>query len=104
MDEFTPSTVPGCRTPHFWLDDGRSVYDAMGADHCLLRFDRAVDVSGLTEAAALRKVPLRVIDAAPEPVYRQKLVLSRPDQHIAWRGDIAPANPLALIDKIRGAA
>jgi hypothetical protein len=104
MDQFTSSTVPGCRTPHFWLDDGRSLYDAMGPDHCLLRFDHSVDVSGLTEAATLRGVPLHVVDAEPEDVYRRKLVLSRPDQHIAWRGDEAPANPLALIDKIRGAA
>jgi len=104
MDQFTPSTVPGCRTPHIWLDDGRSVYDAMGADHCLLRFDRSVDVGGLTDAAASRGLPLRVVDADPVEVYRQKLVLSRPDQHVAWRGDAIPDNPLALVDRIRGAA
>ncbi|HEY0441501.1 MAG TPA: FAD-dependent oxidoreductase, partial [Xanthobacteraceae bacterium] len=42
MDQFTPSTVPGCRTPHIWLDDGRSLYDAMGPDYTLLRFDPRV--------------------------------------------------------------
>jgi hypothetical protein len=31
------------------------------------------------------------------------LVLSRPDQHVAWRGHCAPADPLTLIDRIRGA-
>jgi hypothetical protein len=31
-------------------------------------------------------------------------VLSRPDQHVAWRGDGLPADPLALIDRVRGAA
>src|SRR5690606_34976219 len=30
MGGFTPSTVPGCRAPHFWLADGRSLYDALG--------------------------------------------------------------------------
>ena len=25
MGDFTPSTVPGCRTPHVWLRDGRSL-------------------------------------------------------------------------------
>jgi hypothetical protein len=30
--------------------------------------------------------------------------LSRPDQHVAWRGDELPADPLALIDRVRGAA
>jgi 2-polyprenyl-6-methoxyphenol hydroxylase-like FAD-dependent oxidoreductase len=104
MDQFTPSTVPGCRTPHFWMADGQSLYDAMGPEFCLLRFDRSVDISRLKAAAAHRGLPLRVVDAAPIDVYPQKLVLSRPDQHIAWRGDALPDNPLALVDKIRGAA
>jgi 2-polyprenyl-6-methoxyphenol hydroxylase-like FAD-dependent oxidoreductase len=103
MDSFTPSTVPGCRTPHVWLDEGRSLYDAMGAGFTLLRFDRATPVTGLVEAAARRRVPLQVIDLAPQPPYRERLVLSRPDQHVAWRGDVLPGDPLALIDRIRGA-
>jgi hypothetical protein len=36
-------------------------------------------------------------------VYRRKLVLVRPDQHVAWRGDREPAAPLDLIDRVRGA-
>jgi len=28
----------------------------------------------------------------------------RPDQHVAWRGDDAPADPLRLVDLIRGAS
>jgi hypothetical protein len=31
-------------------------------------------------------------------------VLSRPDQHMAWRGDSLPTDPLALIDRVRGAS
>ncbi|MDP1964567.1 MAG: FAD-dependent oxidoreductase [Reyranella sp.] len=103
MDSFTPSTVPGCRTPHVWLGEGRSLYDAMGAGFTLLRFDRAVEAMALVEAAALRGVPLAVLDLAPQAPYREKLVLSRPDQHIAWRGDVLPRDPLELIDRIRGA-
>jgi hypothetical protein len=34
--------------------------------------------------------------------YRHALVLSRPDQHVAWRGDRAPDDALALIDRLRG--
>jgi len=30
--------------------------------------------------------------------------LSRPDQHVAWRGATLPADSLALIDRVRGAA
>ena len=35
--------------------------------------------------------------------YRHKLVLMRPDQHVAWRGDAEPADPLDLVDLVRGA-
>jgi hypothetical protein len=102
--DFTPSTVPGCRTPHIWLGDNLSLYDALGPDFTLLRFDPGEDVSGLLAAAASRGVPLALLDiAADAPVYEEKLVLSRPDQHVAWRGNKAPTDPLALIDRIRGA-
>ncbi len=107
MYDFTPSTVPGCRTPHLWLRDGRSLYDAMGADYTLLRLDRTLDPRPLLAAAQARAVPLAVLDvAAPEAasLYPHKLVLSRPDQHVAWRGDALPADPVSLIERIRGAA
>ena len=44
MSDFTPSTVPGCRVPHLWLRDGRSLYDALGPGYTLLRRDRSVEV------------------------------------------------------------
>ncbi|HYM71909.1 MAG TPA: FAD-dependent oxidoreductase [Stellaceae bacterium] len=105
MDKFTPSTVPGCRTPHLWLKDGRSLYDALGAGYTLLRFDSRVAVEGLRRAAGVRNMPLAVLDVASDEaaLYDRKLVLSRPDQHVAWRGDEDPADPLALIDRVRGA-
>lgn len=106
MDQFTPSTVPGCRTPHLWLDDGRSLYDAMGAGFTLLRFDPRVEVAPLVSAAQEKEVPMGVLDVhAPEAaaVYRHALVLSRPDQHVAWRGNAIPEDPDALMDLVRGA-
>jgi 2-polyprenyl-6-methoxyphenol hydroxylase-like FAD-dependent oxidoreductase len=106
MGEFTPSTVPGCRTPHLWLADGRSLYDALGPEYTLLRFDPSVTVDPLLDAAQKRGVPLALLDVEPSepaPVYTTALVLSRPDQHVAWRGDALPDDSLALIDRIRGA-
>jgi 2-polyprenyl-6-methoxyphenol hydroxylase-like FAD-dependent oxidoreductase len=106
MDQFTPSTVPGCRTPHLWLDDGRSLYDAMGAGYTLLRFDPAADSAPLESAARERGMPLAVLDvssAAAAGLYQHAFVISRPDQHVAWRGQSAPADCLALIDRLRGA-
>jgi hypothetical protein len=107
LSDFTPSSVPGCRAPHVWLRDGRSLYDALGPEYTLLRFDPSVPVSAMFEAAARRRVPLALLDVAePEgrALYARNLVLVRPDQHVAWRGDSEPANPLGLIDRIRGAS
>ncbi len=107
MNSYTPSTVPGCRTPHFWCKDGRSLYDAMGPEFTLLRFDPAVDVAALDAAARVRGMPLKILDIErPDSVIcdGDKLVLSRPDQHVAWRSNRLPADSLAIIDRVRGAA
>jgi Aromatic-ring hydroxylase, C-terminal len=106
MNSYTPSTVPGCRTPHFWREDGTSLYDAMGPEFTLLRFDPEVEVAAL-EAARMRGVPLKLLDVKETAAARfdgSGLVLSRPDQHVAWRGNGLPADPLLLIDRVRGAA
>jgi 2-polyprenyl-6-methoxyphenol hydroxylase-like FAD-dependent oxidoreductase len=106
MSSYTPSTVPGCRTPHFFREDGTSLYDAMGPEFTLLRLDTAVDVMALSRAAQARGVPLSILDlkqTRPASYDGGSLVLSRPDQHVAWRGDYLPADPVNLIDRIRGA-
>jgi 2-polyprenyl-6-methoxyphenol hydroxylase-like FAD-dependent oxidoreductase len=105
MDSYTPSTVPGCRTPHLWCEDGVSLYDAMGPEFTLLKFDPAVDVAALESAARQRGVPLKVLRIRPTEAAGydgSRLVLSRPDQHVAWRSDRLPSDPLALIDHVRG--
>ena len=107
MNSYTPSTVPGCRTPHLRCADGASLYDAMGPEFTLLRFDPGLDVAALVDAARDRGVPLKILDVERPTTamfYGERLVLSRPDQHVAWRGDRLPADPLALIDRVRGAA
>lgn len=106
MASFTPSTVPGCRTPHLWLPDGASLYDALGDGYSLLRTDGDKDVTPLIEAAAARKLPLRVVDIEienSEGPYQHALILSRPDRHVAWRGNDLPADCFHLIDRVRGA-
>jgi 2-polyprenyl-6-methoxyphenol hydroxylase-like FAD-dependent oxidoreductase len=107
MGRFTPSTVPGCRAPHFWLADGRSLYDAFGSGYTLLRFDSAVPVGDLVDAARSRGMPLALVDVQGcdvPPEYRHKLVVVRSDQHVAWRGDRAPAGAAAFVARLCGAA
>ena len=105
MGTFTSSTIPGCRAPHFWLEGRRSLYDALSAGYTLLRLDPGVRIDGLVEAAGRRGFPLTVLDveaSGMREAYSRKLVLVRPDQHVAWRGDTEPAAPLDLVDRLRG--
>jgi len=107
MGTFTSTTVPGCRAPHMWIEGRRSLYDAMGPDYTLLRLEPTVRVNDIVAAAAQRGLPLAVLDVKSREVtefYRHKLVLVRPDQHVAWRGDAEPADPFDLVDLVRGAA
>jgi len=106
MSAFTPSSVPGCRAPHLWFGDHCSLYDALGPDYTLIRFNPTVAISGVVEAAARRGVPLAILDLdarEARELYARNLVLVRPDQHVAWRGDKEPSTPLDLIDLVRGA-
>ena len=71
----------------------------------MLALDPTVEV-GLVAAAARRGVPMAVVDvdaADAATLYPKKLLLSRPDQHVAWRGDQRPNDPMVLIDRVRGA-
>ena len=105
MGAFTESTVPGCRAPHFWLADGRSLYDAFGPVYTLLRFDPRTKVSTLVAAAGEKRMPLAVLDIDAKRIpkaYRHKLLLCRSDQHVAWRGDSVPQDAAALVKLLRG--
>jgi hypothetical protein len=104
--EYTASARPGSRAPHAWLRDGRSTLDLFGRGFTLLRFPGAPAADGVAQAAKERGVPLSVVDLdEPEvvPLYERKLALVRPDGHVAWRGDRAPDDAAALIDRVRGA-
>lgn len=107
MGGFTPSTVPGCRAPHFWLGDGRSLYDAFGPGYTLLVTRRGVATGALVDAAARAGVPLQVLDVAAEAArpdtYSHALLLCRPDQHVVWRGQALPAEVGGLVAMLRGA-
>ena len=98
--------MPGCRAPHFWLRDGRSLYDALGDGYGLIRFDKSAAIDRVVAAAKKRAMPLAVLDVDDTKageLYARKLVLVRPDRHVAWRGDAEPDAALELIDHLRGA-
>ena len=56
---YTPSSVPGGRAPHFWLDEkrtyGSSLYDQLGTGLTLLRLDQSAPDASVMVAAAARQ-------------------------------------------------
>jgi hypothetical protein len=107
VDYYEPTAQPGCRLPHSWLAPGVSLYDRLGADYTLLRIgDDAPTGGAVVEAARARGVPLVVLSVDVDDgleLYGARLVLVRPDQHVAWRGNRPPASSVDLIDRVRGA-
>jgi 2-polyprenyl-6-methoxyphenol hydroxylase-like FAD-dependent oxidoreductase len=106
--QVVPSTWPGSRAPHAWLADGRSTLDLFGPDFTLVRTgEDAPDPGPIVAAAERAGVPLRVqsIDA-PElaALLEHRLVLVRPDGHVAWRGNAPPSDAEAMIARVRGAS
>lgn len=105
--DYTPSAVPGCRAPHLWLDDNSSLFDHLGKGFCLLKLDPSAETAPLEAASALHGVPFKVFDLDNQEardLYERKLILVRPDQHVAWRGDELPESCERLINIVRGAA
>ncbi|MGE3245080.1 MAG: FAD-dependent monooxygenase [Beijerinckiaceae bacterium] len=106
---YTQTARPGARAPHAWLDEdkGLSTIDLFGRGFVLLRFGPDfASAAPLVEAAQAAGMPLRVqdiSDASIAALYECKLVLVRPDGHVAWRGNAAPAAAGDIIDCVRGA-
>jgi hypothetical protein len=104
---YTQTARPGARAPHVWLKEGRSTLDLYGRGFILLRLGAgAPTADGLREAAMRAHVPLEVVAIeAPDVLaaYQRRLVLVRPDGHVAWRADAEPDNARAVIDLVRGA-
>jgi 2-polyprenyl-6-methoxyphenol hydroxylase-like FAD-dependent oxidoreductase len=105
--DFVPSARPGTRAPHAWLAEGKSILDLFGRGFVLLRLGtHPPALGGLIDAAVQRRVPIRAVDLFDRKIaglYEKRLVLVRPDGHVAWRGDVMPEDALALIDRVRGA-
>ena len=105
---YHPTTWPGARLPHLWLEDGTAMQDRIGYDkgYTLLRLDaKAPDVSALASAFEKRRVPFRVLDvlsARAREHYGYGLLLLRPDMHIVWRGNVEPAQPERLVSQATG--
>jgi 2-polyprenyl-6-methoxyphenol hydroxylase-like FAD-dependent oxidoreductase len=92
--EYQPTTWPGARLPHVWLDDGTPMQDRIGDGYTILKLGRAqADLSGLERAIRSHGAPVTVLDVPDRiarDIYGHDLILLRPDLHVVWRGNAAP--------------
>ena len=106
VTEYVQSTFPGARAPHVPLAGGRSTLDLFGKAFVLLRLGRDSPGAAPFEQAAKRSgVPLQAVtleEPGARAAYERKLVLVRPDGHVAWRGDALPQEAAAVVAKVTG--
>jgi 2-polyprenyl-6-methoxyphenol hydroxylase-like FAD-dependent oxidoreductase len=105
-EHYVQTARPGHRAPHVWLGDGRSTLDLFGRGFVLLRLGAAPpEGARLIDAAAAAKL-LLMVETLAEPsllaAYEKRLVLVRPDGHVAWRGDAEPADAARVIATVTG--
>jgi 2-polyprenyl-6-methoxyphenol hydroxylase-like FAD-dependent oxidoreductase len=98
--DYVPTTWPGARLPHVWLEDGTPLHDRIGDGFTLLRLGRTqADTAPLDHAMRATGAPFAVLavdDREPRDVYGYDLILLRPDLHIVWRGNRLPDDPAKL--------
>jgi 2-polyprenyl-6-methoxyphenol hydroxylase-like FAD-dependent oxidoreductase len=104
---YVPSAHPGCLAPHLWLADGSSLYDHFGDGFTLLVTEGDPASAERFIAAASRvNIPFKVLAPQDDRLrerYSARFAIIRPDQHVAWRGDLLPAYPSELFVRITGA-
>lgn len=104
--EYVPTTWPGARLPHVWLRNQKPIQDLIGEGYTLLRLGQSgADMSGLERAMRALAAPLEtltVTDDVARDIYGYDLILLRPDMHIAWRGNGAPADSVQLARLVTG--
>jgi 2-polyprenyl-6-methoxyphenol hydroxylase-like FAD-dependent oxidoreductase len=117
---YVPTTWPGARLPHVWLNDPATphdhdttrdriaLHDRLGSGYTLLRLGgTGVDTANLERAVRATGAPLEVLDIEDEAareIYGFNFLLVRPDLHIVWRGDRIPKDSAAVAAVATGRA
>jgi hypothetical protein len=103
---FVPTVRPGHRAPNVVVADSETLFDKFGHGYTLVdAVPGPSDAKRLLDEAELVGMPVRhlvVDDPQLCQLYGHRLVLVRPDLHIAWSGT-AIADPADIIARARGA-
>jgi hypothetical protein len=105
--QYIPTTRPGARIPHTWLDDGSALQDHVGQGFALVSFQpNDVAQDELKKTFSSVGCPLDILDLSAskhlQAVYGVDLLLLRPDLHVSWRGNVLPDDLAGLVGRITG--
>jgi 2-polyprenyl-6-methoxyphenol hydroxylase-like FAD-dependent oxidoreductase len=101
---YRPNTWPGVRLPHVFLEPGLSIHDKLGRYFTLIALT-PTNTAAVRQAAEAADIPVEIVELnRPDllPIYERPLLLVRPDQHIAWRGDRLPDDVNGLLSLAAG--
>ena len=105
--KYAPSTWPGGRAPHVFLKDGKtSILDLYGKEWTLIEFTSSPTspsaIPLFTKVAAQLNIPLTPVHIEDEDhvhrIWERRIVLVRPDGHIAWRNNSPPGTTQEVKD------
>jgi len=118
VTDYVPTTHPGCRAPHLWLERAGqrlSTLDLFGTGFVLLAGRAGAAWSQVAkEVAHARRLPLHAFTVGPQGdlvdsggrwasvygVEQDGAVLVRPDGHVAWRVRSCVTNPVETLQEV----
>jgi len=107
-NSYTPCATPGGRPPHAWLPDGRSLFDTFHTEWTLLVLGHDhPNPAPFESVAESMGLDLKVVHQPSEELlalYEARMVLIRPDQIVAWRGQNAESAQAVLTQVLGGGA
>lgn len=103
LGDWTSQACPGRRLPHHWVAPGVSTLDLVGPEHAVLTADPS-DAGGLVAAARRTGLPLTVsrLDRAVLEALGAAAIVVRPDQIVAWCGELTAAEADDIPTRIAG--
>jgi 2-polyprenyl-6-methoxyphenol hydroxylase-like FAD-dependent oxidoreductase len=95
----------GVRPPAVRLAGGEPLLDRLGPQFTLVDLTDGAAGKPLVAAAEERGIPMTyfgLADASVRASWSSRLVLIRPDQHVAWHADRSPSDWEAVLDVVTG--
>lgn len=105
--DYVPTTLPGARIPHVWMENGKALQDEIRTDFTLIcRDDPPAGVQALAQAFTGRGASFSTLTLGPAArqvaAYDRNFILVRPDLHVVWRGNELPTDLSAVVRRVCG--